>query len=185
MRSTKITLVVLLVGAGLAVMAGLLARWAWQAWQSSPAYQFAEARRRWEARPFRRYRLAFDDGFTRGGYAQCHHAVEVVDDKIVRDFGTTCLSSHVTQALSVDGLFQKFERYFDGRVCSATGCYCEGVYVVKATYDPTWGYPQTITTMFQRDWVDDFLHRKLWVQDCLRVDPVVEKITVTMLIPLP
>jgi len=185
MPLNKTRLALALLGGGV-VLLGLLALLVgWRLLQASPVYQFMQARRRWEARPFNHYRLAFDHGFTRGGYAQCHHDVEVWNERIVHVFGATCLSGHVTQALTVSGIFDKFERYFAERVCSATGCYCEGAYLVRATYDPVLGYPQTITTGFHRNWVDDFLHNKLGVQDCLRTDPTVEKISVTSLTPLP
>ncbi len=183
MRLNKTPLVMLLLSMGL-IVTGVLARVGWEVWKATPAYQFGEARRRWEARPFNHYRLAFDNDFTRGGYAQCHHDVEVVNERIVRGISTTCLSSHVTQALTVSGIFDKFGRYLAERVCSDTGCYCDGVYLVQATYDPVLGYPHTITTVFQRNWVDDLLHNKLGVQQCLRVDPMVERITVTSLTPL-
>jgi hypothetical protein len=175
----------LFVGVSLAGVCGLMGWLGWRLWQSTPAYQFAEARRRWEARPFQHYRLMLDSGFARGGYAQCLHDIEVLDEKIVRVYATTCLSSHTTQALSVTGIFEKFEPYLTQEFCSATGCYCEGVYVVQATYDPVWGYPQTMTTEFRRNLMDDLTHNKLGVQECHRTDPTVEVITVMTLTPLP
>jgi hypothetical protein len=56
---------------------------------------------------------------------------------------------------------------------------------VRATYDTTLGYPQQITTIFHRYWLDDLLHGKLGVQQCLRIDPVVETFEVVKLTILP
>ena len=42
-------------------------------------------------------------------------------------------------------------------MCSPNGCYCEGTYVVHAMYDPLRGYPLSITTEFDRNWLDDLL----------------------------
>jgi hypothetical protein len=46
---------------------------------------------------------------------------------------------------------------------------------VRATYEDILGYPQRITTVFRRNWLEDLLHGKLGVQQCLRTDPVVER----------
>jgi hypothetical protein len=182
---SRLWLALLFLGASLTAVCGLLSFVGLRLWQSTPAYQFAEARRRWEARHFQHYHMMFDSGFSRGGYAACLHDVEVLDEKVVKTYATTCLSSHTTQSLSVTGIFETFERYLTNHICSATGCYCEGIYVLKATYDPELGYPQTITTEFRRNLLDDLTHDKLGVQDCFRSDPTVELIKVISLTALP
>ena len=182
MTLKKSRLVFLLAGIGVTVVIGLMGVALWRAWQSTPAYQFREARRRWEARPFQHYRLAANYEVN---WAQCHYDIEVRHERIVHVFGLTCLSGAQSQTLTVGGLFENFERYLTQRVCSPNGCYCEGIYVVKATYDPTWGYPQRITTEFRRNWLDDLLRGKQGVQECLRTTPVVEKIDGVKLTPLP
>jgi hypothetical protein len=56
--------------------------------------------------------------------------------------------------------------------------------VIRATYEETLGYPQRISTVFQRSWVDDLLHGKIGVQQCLRTDPMLqrfERVKVTIL----
>ena len=65
MPLNKTRLALALLGGGV-VLLGLLALLVgWRLLQASPAYQFMQARRRWETRPFNHYRLAFDHGFTR------------------------------------------------------------------------------------------------------------------------
>ncbi len=185
MPLNKTRLALALLGGGV-VLLGLLALLVgWRLLQASPVYQFMQARRRWEARPFNHYRLAFDYAITSGDQAICHHDVEVRNEQIVQVYSITCLSSHTTQAFTVSAIFDRFERYLTRRVCSDTGCYCDGAYLLRAKYDPALGYPQAITTIFHRNWVDDFLHNKVGVQDCLRVDSTVERISVTSLTPLP
>ena len=174
--------VFLLAGISAAVVIGLIGVVVWRAWQTTPIYQFREARRLWEARPFRHYRLAANYAVNWG---QCYYDVEVRNQRIVYVFSLTCLSGAASQSLTVDGIFENFERFVTDRVCSPNGCYCEGTYGVRATYDPTWGYPQSITTVFFRNELDDWLHGKYGVQECLRTDPVVEKIEVVAVTPLP
>jgi hypothetical protein len=174
----------LLISFGAAVIAVLaLIGWAaWRAWQSTPAYQFQEARARWRERSLPHYRLAVDYGTF---IAQCHYDIEVRNELIVHTNSVTCLSNADTPMLAVEGIFERFERYVEERLCSSTGCYCDGTYVLKAQYDPGWGYPKRITTEFRRAWLDDVLHLKLGVQECFRSDPEVEKVEVRLLTPLP
>jgi hypothetical protein len=174
----------MLVLAGLVLMglAALVGSTVWQAWQATPAQQFNRARQLWEARPFQHYRLA---AAYENNWAQCYYDIEVRAQRIGHVFGLTCISAAETQTLTVDGIFQVFERYVAGRVCSASGCYCDGSYVVRATYDATWGYPRRITTGFQRNWLDDLLRGKAGVRQCVRTDSLVEKIEVDKITPLP
>ena len=166
----------------LAVLAcGLGGWWAWQQWQSTPVYQFREARQRWEARPFRHYRMSANYGTN---WAQCHYDIEVRDEQIRHVYGVTCLSAESAQTLTVDSVFEVFERYASQRVCAATGCYCDGTYVLRATYHPDYGYPQRITTRFVRNWLDDLLHGQYRKQSCLRVDVTVERIEIVSVEPL-
>jgi hypothetical protein len=150
--------------------------------QSDPTSQFSLARRRWETNLISHYRMA---GNYTGNFSQCYYDIEVQQDRIVDIFTMSCLSSAESKTLTVDGIFKNFERLATGRVCSPNGCYCEGVFVVSATYEQTLGYPQSITTYFHRRWLDDLLHSKFGVQQCLRIDPVVEKFEVVKLTILP
>jgi hypothetical protein len=155
---------------------------AWGWWRATPAYQFRAARARWEARNLPHYRMVVDYGTF---IAQCHYDIEVSNDRVVQLYGGTCLSNATTPALTVNGIFTRFERYVDERVCSSNGCYCEGTYTVKAKYDPEWGYPIHITTEFRRGWLDDVLNLKLGVQECRRTDPEVEEVRILSVRPLP
>ena len=150
--------------------------------QSAPASQFSLARHRWETNLISHYRMAAN--YT-GNFAQCYYDFEVRQDQVVHVFTMSCLSSAESKTLTVDGIFKNFERVATERICSPNGCYCEGTYVVSATYDSTLGYPQSITTYFHRRWLDDLLHRKIGVQQCLRTDPVIEKFEVVKLTILP
>ena len=154
----------------------------WRQWQASPVYQFREARRLWDARSFRHYRLSANFSTN---WAQCHYDIEVRDDSIERVVGVTCLSAESAHTLTVDGIFRHFERYANERICAANGCYCDGTYVLRATYDPTWGYPQRITTRFARNWLDDLLAGQYRKQSCVRADPTVERIEIVSIEPLP
>ena len=142
------------------------------AFQSTPGYQFTQARRRWETNSIQHYRMVAS---YYGNWSQCYYDIEVWQDRIVRFFSFSCLSSAESKTFTVDSLFKYFERYTTQRVCSANGCYCEGSYVVRATYDEALGFPQRITTEFSRNWINDLLHGKIGVQECLRADPVVER----------
>lgn len=174
----------LLLGLGtLGVVAGALAvYWGWGQWQSTPVYQFRAARDRWEHRPFRHYRLSANYSTN---WAQCHYDIEVRDGKIRHVFGVTCLSAESTHTLTVEGIFDNFERYTTERVCAANGCYCDGTYVLRATYDQEYGYPHRITTRFVRNWLDDLAHGQFRKQTCTRADVVVERLDIVSVEPLP
>lgn len=150
--------------------------------RSAPASQFSLARHRWDTNSISHYRMA---GNYTGNFSQCYYDIEVQQDRIVDIFTMSCLSSAESKTLTIDGIFKNFERYATERVCSPNGCYCEGIFVVSATYDATLGYPQSITTYFRRSWLDDLLHGKIGVQQCLRTDPVVETFEVVKLTILP
>jgi hypothetical protein len=144
----------------------------WESLQSSPRTQFGLARHRWETNAIAHYRMIAS---YYGHRSQCYYDVEVLQGRVVRTFTSGCLGSGDSKNFTVDGIFKNFERYATQKVCSPNGCYCEGNYVVRATYDETLGYPQRITTTFRRDTLNDLLHGRLGVQQCLRTDPVVER----------
>jgi hypothetical protein len=152
------------------------------AFQASPTSQFSLARRRWETNSISHYRMAANYS---GNFSQCYYDLEVRQNHVIHIFTMSCLSSAESRTLTIDGIFKNFAELATGRVCSPNGCYCEGTYVVSATYDQTLGYPQSITTYFRRSWLDDLLHGKIGVQQCLRTDPVVEKFEVVSLTILP
>ncbi len=174
----------ILGGVGLLLIAGAAAAgvWGWRQWQSTPVYQFRAARDLWAARTFRHYRLSANYSTN---WAQCHYDIEVRDDNIERVHGITCLSAEGAHTLTVDGIFRNFERYTTQRVCAANGCYCDGTYVLRATYDPVLGHPWRITTRFVRNWLDDLLAGQYRQMSCVRADPTVERIEIVSVQPLP
>ncbi len=165
----------------LTLAAGIVTVAAWRQWQSTPVYQFRAARQLWSVRPFRHYRLSANMSTN---WAQCHYDLVVRDDTIERVISITCLSAESTQTFTVDGIFQRFERYNTQRLCAANGCYCDGTYVLHATYDAELGYPHRITTRFVRNWLDDLVHGQLRKQSCVRADPVVVRLDIVSLEPL-
>jgi len=152
------------------------------AFQSTPNRQYTQARGRWEASTLAHYRMVANYF---GNFAQCYYDIEVKDERIVHAFSLSCISSAESKTLTVSGIFKNFEPYVAHLICSVNGCYCEGTYVLKATYNQTLGYPESITTVFHRDWTSDLLHGKLGAQQCLRTDPLVEKFEVVKVTILP
>jgi hypothetical protein len=144
----------------------------WGSLQSSPRSQFSLARYRWETNSISHYRM---NASYYGQRSQCYYDIEVLQGRAVRTFTSGCLGNGDSKNFTVDGIFTNFERYATQKVCSPNGCYCEGNYVVRATYEGTLGYPERITTVFRRDTLNDLFHGKLGVQQCLRTDPVVER----------
>ena len=167
------------VGLGLLTLTGWIT---WRAWQATPGYQFRQAQRLWQARLFRHYRLAASYEVN---WAQCYYDIEVLDDRVVQIYGHSCLSSAQSTTPTVDAIFAQFERFIADEVCSPNGCYCEGNFVVRASYDSTWGHPTSITTEFHRNWLGDLIHGKQGVRECLRTEPVVETIDNVTVTPLP
>ena len=172
-----ITLAVLIL-----VLTALIGAQILGALQTAPASQFSLARRRWETNSISHYRMAANYS---GNFSQCYYDFEVQQERIVHIYTMSCLSSAESKTLTVNGIFKSFERFATERVCSPNGCYCEGRYVVSATYDQTLGYPQRITTFFHRSWLDDLFHGKLGVEQCLRMDPVVETFEIAKITILP
>ena len=165
----------------LAVIA-LIGAQVFRALQASPTSQFSLARQRWETNSIVHYRMTANYS---GNFSQCYYDIEVQQERLLHIFTMNCLSSAESKTLTIGGIFKNFERLATERVCSPNGCYCEGSYVLRATYDPTLGYPQRITTIFHRYWLDDLLHGKMGVQQCLRIDPVVETFEVVNITILP
>lgn len=156
--------------------------WGRRQYQATPAYQFRDARQRWDLRSPRHYRLAAN---FRTNRAQCLYDIAVRDGQISHVYSLTCLSAESLQTLTVDGIFDFFSRYVDKRVCAATGCYCDGTYVVRGAYHPEYGYPTQISTRFMRNWLDDLVNGQYGKQSCRRADVSFERIEVVKLELLP
>jgi hypothetical protein len=92
-----------------------------------------DARARWAARPFNRYYMRIHD--------LCEQELTVDGGRIVESTRTFCAS----RGRTVDELFRLIER--DQTVtysCVSRGCTCDDVMTVRASYDPTLGYPTAI-----------------------------------------
>lgn len=151
--------------------------------RTTPERQFQEARQLWEFSSPAHYRMA-------AGYwsdsAQCYYDIEVLQDRIVHTFTFTCLGNSASKTLTVDGIFVTFERFATGTICSPNGCYCEGNYVVQATYDTALGYPRKITTAFARNALTDLWHGKWRVRECLiRTNLTIDKFEIMRVDRLP
>jgi len=170
-----LTVIIVLV---LAVLGAAL----WRSVQAAPASQFSLARHRWETNSIIHYRMAANYS---GSFSQCYYDIEVLQGQLVYIYTMNCLSSAESKTLTIGGIFKNYENFATEKICSPNGCYCEGRYVVRAKYDEVLGYPQNITTIFHRSWLDDLFHGKLGVQQCLRIDPVVETFEVVKLTILP
>jgi hypothetical protein len=173
--------VILILGTIIFLVLAVIGVALWGSLQSSPRTQFNLARHRWETNSILHYRMVAS---YYGNRAQCYYDIEVRQDRLVHMFTSGCLSSGPSNTLTIDGIFETFEHYANQKVCSPNGCYCEGSFVVRATYEETLGYPQRISTIFQRNWLDDLFHGKIGVQQCLRTDPMLqrfERIKVTIL----
>lgn len=175
-------LALIVVGALAVLVCAAGAAWGWNRFQDSPAAQYRAARERWETRRLRHYRLSANYTHQR---AQCHYDIEVRDEAVQHVYGLTCLSAASVPSLTVTGIFKTFEPYATRRICAATGCYCDGTYEVRASYDPAYGYPLRIGTRFRRNWLDDLLHGQLGKMTCLRADVTIERLEVVSLEPLP
>lgn len=154
----------------------------WSSWQASPEYQFQEARELFLNQRVTHYRLEANYSTS---FAACHYDIEVKTRIVVRVHGMTCLSSATTNTLTVESIFEVFSQYVDGRVCGPNGCSCEGAYVVKATYDPEFGYPRTISTIFQRNLVEAVLNADTNPINCRKARARIDRIEILKFIPLP
>lgn len=154
----------------------------WRAWQSSPEYEFQQARRLWQSQPTGHYRM---EANYNTGFAQCHYDIEVKTRTVIRVHGMTCLGSATTNTLTIESIFEVFGKYVDQRVCGPNGCSCEGAYVVKATYDPDWGYPRTISTVFQRNLAEAVMGANLSTINCRRTRARIDRVEILNFTQLP
>lgn len=174
--------VLLVIGVMILLVLGVVGVAFWGSLRSAPGPQFTLARHRWETNAIAHYRMAANYS---GNFSQCYYDIEVKQDRIAHIYTMNCLSSAESKTLTIGGIFKNFERFATEKVCSPNGCFCEGSFVVRATYDQTLGYPQSITTIFHRYWLDDLLSGRIGVQQCLRTDPLVEQFDVVKVTILP
>lgn len=148
-------------------------------YQPTSASQLAEARSRWAARPFTRYRLIVErsDGLS----GVCDYAIEVTGQAVTTVSHNTCVEPPET----VDGLLGWIERTNANPPCGPNGCACDGPILAQADYDAQLGYPREIvvsTTPSARSWnlIDLFSGR-----GCTRVGFIGPRRRVHALTPLP
>ncbi|HET9221346.1 MAG TPA: DUF6174 domain-containing protein [Roseiflexaceae bacterium] len=131
----------------------------------------AAAQRRWEARPAAHYLLRTRED-VRGKL--CGQMVEVRDEQVVRILSDTC--AHPT-LWTVSWLFRYVERAgVAAERCAryepGSGCVCRDAVEMQVEYDPTLGYPRTITTrqIWSAAWQDlgywSYLARHGTLADC-------------------
>lgn len=180
-RFIRLPLVLLAVFTSLGSATALIGWFGWQAWQETPESQFRQARTLWQSNAITHYRM--EANFS-NGFAQCHYDIEVKTRAVIRVHGLTCLGSATTNTLTIESIFEVFGAYVDERVCGPNGCSCEGAYVVKASYDPDWGYPRTISTVFQRSLLETLLSDESAV-NCRQTRAQVRRIEILSFTPLP
>lgn len=100
----------------------------------------AAARDRWAAQPVDHYQLevTLDDNWV----GSCRQTVEVRAEAVVAVMANTCQDAPFTIAL----LFERLARDIDQLEgsCGPNGCWCDGVWRVRADYDTQRGHPTRI-----------------------------------------
>jgi hypothetical protein len=156
------------------------------AWRvTGPRLELEQARRRWEARPFRSYRIEVEERLG----TSCRYVVEVRDERITSVQYNTC--SQVIwwrdlPVLSVGALFTRLATAVGS--CGSAGCLCDGVVLLDAKFDPVLGYPRSAS--LRAEPAVRWLHPDYWRE--LAGPPrgcqpslVDFEITITALTPIP
>ncbi|MCU0493527.1 MAG: DUF6174 domain-containing protein [Chloroflexaceae bacterium] len=118
----------------------------------APAQRLAEAQQRWETSRPSHYRLVMN---TNGS---CHVDVEIRNEQVVnRNINHTCTYPLQT----ITNLFGYLEVSRPLHLnCAFARCACRLAIEVRATYDPTFGHPTSITMYAQRS--NNWGHRHFW-----------------------
>lgn len=112
--------------------------------------EYLAARARWDARPFRDYRLVVQDG-------SCTYDVLVRRGQINSGYRDSCN----LRARTVESLFALVGgNGTPATHCSVYGCLCETVTRVVAEYDTTLGYPRKL--IMESTLRPNWLHLDLW-----------------------
>jgi Family of unknown function (DUF6174) len=102
--------------------------------------ELEQARQRWEARPFRNYRIEVEQRLG----TSCRYAVEVRDERITSVTYNSCSQLIWWRDLPVLPMGALFTRLATAAgTCGPDGCRCDGVVLLAADYDPALGYPRT------------------------------------------
>jgi hypothetical protein len=111
------------------------------AWRmAGPRLELEQARRRWEARPFNAYRVEVEQRLG----TSCRYVVEVHDERITSVIYNTCSQVIWWRDLPVLPVGPLFTRLSSAAgSCGSAGCFCDGVVLLDASYDPALGYPRT------------------------------------------
>jgi hypothetical protein len=146
----------------------------------SDTHDLANARGRWAARTFSRYRLVVDSY----ELLPCFYEVEIHDEHVATVFQSTCPG----QPPTVSSLFAMIARTLDRHQCGPNGCECDGPIGVDAVHDAQLGYPHQliIRSKPERRW----LYAGYWMKmvlggSCTTAGHIGEKIRVVSLTPLP
>ncbi|MEN9937335.1 MAG: hypothetical protein RLZZ387_3914 [Chloroflexota bacterium] len=103
------------------------------------ARTYADARARWQSRPFGDYRIVAQD-------ERCTYDVLVRRGKVNSSLRDSCSF----RARPVDALFALVERDREVTLsCGARACMCEALTLVRAAYHPQLGYPTEIRVTVQ------------------------------------
>ena len=154
------------------------------------ASEFTAAKARWAARSFSSYQLVIQEETNAGS---CRQAVEIRDEQIARVLLNRCVR---LPSWTVNNLFTWAEQAGDpSSRCypSTVTCVCYQAYSLRASYDPTLGYPQSITQAWSLhlNWAYLGHWQRFWrtgqLPDCANVSRFAERyvtITVVSLTPL-
>ena len=98
-----------------------------------------EARERWDARPFKRYRMGM---LYSSHQINCRQDVEIRGEMVITIFQNTCPQG----ALTVSAIFKQIDTHLDTHAgqCGPNGCGCDGPIGVDADYDAQFGYPRSM-----------------------------------------
>src|SRR6266545_1031608 len=101
------------------------------------AQELAEARQRWGARPFSRYRLVMQ------APSWCRLDIEIASERVVQVFENSCPGGPRTVSDLFDQIRQ-LDSQPDTIYCAPAGCECTEVRFVQADYDAQLGFPRSI-----------------------------------------
>jgi hypothetical protein len=174
MRRALLAVASLLAGACVLALAGAL----WLA--PAPARDLAAAQRRWEARPFSRYRMVIETQ----AFGSCRYEVEIHDEQVTAILQRSCLSP----APTVTDLFQLIRQHIDEGSCGPNGCACDGPIGAEVIYDPQLGYPRELLVRPQPQlrWrYPNYWKRVLFGGGCTLIGWIGQRTTVLSLTPMP
>lgn len=154
--------------------------------ETSPA-EFADARKRWEQRPFSNYRLVAVYGGFPLSPSGCRQAIAVQGESVTQVFENTCPGPYA-EPRTITGIFDLFQAFVGSgpeRVLAADEC---SYYAVEAAYQADQGYPLYIKTRLL--YGDEWRRRTRWFSfdrtlACFTIAPGTPNVTVESLTAVP